>query len=1465
MATKFVNATAPGGGTGGIGDPYNALTDVDDASGNVAAGDVVYLTGLFSPAAPFIPEPGVIYWHWSGQDPWQIDASGTGGNGITITNRDAYLSQFEIYDAPAHNIQVTALAAGDTVELRNIYAHGATQDDINNLNQGGGSLSLIYVKSFNAGANGINNDTQSGGTCLVQRGIATAATADGIICQDQSGGTFEAQDCMASNQNQYGVRIKDATGGTQLVHRCFGAENLQNGFLVEGTTSGDVTFRNCLADSNTRHGFECDDSNDVIYHHNTAYGNDIGFYLHAAGSTNLVFINNLGSQNLNYPFYFDANVTAGGITTDYNHGDPSGAAIYGFWGGTGDCNTLADWQLAGGGANSIEGTPGFVHAVGHDFHLVGTSPDAGAGDNTLGIKDAITGFRDTAAPSIGCYEYVAQESILTPYSTIRGLNYLPTYDTVNGDPTQPASWRGIQFPSYHWAKYQALNGGISTSWEVERQLGYMRHSGFNLVRFWVPFSSWKADPAGFKVKFGHFLQTCKNAGIWAMPILFDSYTSDPATEDYQHAATLGVNDRWDDSDLAKYVKDLLEAEDSVGAVLLWDLYNEPYAQNEYFMTTVLHYTLAQIKAHNADYRTTIGGTGWIVHNESHESIIRDDNLDVIGIHPYGDGHMITTLLKDALQISGTDKPVIASEMGGPGGGSPYNEAIDWCRSIEDVKDDGVGLVLYQAMIGWSDILSGYIHHTGSGIFYHDGEIRDSAGPLRMRERALEDGVTATSLYTTGELAALVKLNTDYYYVAQEPFPEGTGGYQQVIDWLYYTDQSFVGGPLTASQREQLAMWLWYFTSFEVVGLAASPNDPFAGLSREAIHQNYTFSGITAPLYYHFNPTNPAGTRWGIHAATAQEEILEAWRNAIRPFLEEVSRTYYVDQGATNGVGTSTLPWGSIAELDRLTPFDTIKFKGSFQEQLDCYKRVIYEQWDPGSIWELDGNAGAINDPLLIDQVGATVRDCLVKDAGDDCVTINQPGTDYLFGHDEVLLERVLASGAANDDFFLTGQTEGFVTLRGCTSDTPGQDGFQFAGMTGGQLRLEDCLADTATANGFLIDAQAGGVIQLFDCNAISCVSGFNHNIGTSGVTRAYRCQSNTNGTGFVATSLGGGSVSLFSCTDTTSNRGFHASAQSGGNFYLQECTGDGAQVDHNFYFLDQTGGVIECNRCIGINAANGSGFITETQDGGESYFVKCIAHTNVSPGIVCATFFNGIHRTEHCDSYGNLSHGFYGIFLAGGDVTFTRNHGYGSLTAHGLHIDTKADVAMLTITNNLLNGNAADGLNITGVDTAFLTHNTCVFNTGSGIVQSDTCANNTINSNIAGQNAGLFGEIVYLAPSELATLDDYNHGDMTANFGWFGAAGWCANAAAWTAAGGGANSLDGPTDFVDGPGGDFHLLSTSPCHNSGDPAIDVGIDRDGDSRGAVNDRGCFEQDGWAARKQAQGFLGADVGSGANYL
>jgi hypothetical protein len=416
MATIYVDADAGAGGDGSLGSPYDAMSDVNGASGNVSSGDTVYLQGAFAPAATWSPEAGAEYYQWPGETNWTVDASGVGASndGIVI-GVSVEMSGFDIDGAPSENIYIVGITGTEVVTLCDVNESNAGEHGIYNLSQSGGTVNLTNCTSTNAGGRGISSNNQSGGAVNIINCTVTNAGTFNIFNSNQSDGVWVCQDCLSDLSGSIGIKLSSCSGGSQRIERCVSMRSLETtGIEFDTVTSSDTVARNCLVyksnylNTGVAGLFEIvvqDSSTDVlVYNFTTTGGEHSGYGIGLWDScTNCVIKNCLSANHSNAEFYCDAGSSAT-ATFDYNHvHHPS--SRFGLWDGTA-CAALSNWQSTSSqGANSSEGDPLFADEPNDDYHLTQNSPCFQAGAEGLGVNYDLDGNKRDAPPDIGAYEY----------------------------------------------------------------------------------------------------------------------------------------------------------------------------------------------------------------------------------------------------------------------------------------------------------------------------------------------------------------------------------------------------------------------------------------------------------------------------------------------------------------------------------------------------------------------------------------------------------------------------------------------------------------------------------------------------------------------------------------------------------------------------------------------------------------------------------------------------------------------------------------------------------------------------------------------------------------------------------------------------------------------------------------------------------------------------------------------------
>ncbi len=102
-----------------------------------------------------------------------------------------------------------------------------------------------------------------------------------------------------------------------------------------------------------------------------------------------------------------------------------------------------DGTLASGSSNNLlGGTPWFVNAASHDYHLGPRSSAIGAGTAWTGIDKDLDGAAFASPPSIGCYEFYGTPMVKDPeFSPATGVTFSPTVAVALSCGTEGATIR----------------------------------------------------------------------------------------------------------------------------------------------------------------------------------------------------------------------------------------------------------------------------------------------------------------------------------------------------------------------------------------------------------------------------------------------------------------------------------------------------------------------------------------------------------------------------------------------------------------------------------------------------------------------------------------------------------------------------------------------------------------------------------------------------------------------------------------------------------------------------------------------------------------------------------------------------------------------------------------------------------------------------------------------------------------
>lgn len=231
-----------------------------------------------------------------------------------------------------------------------------------------------------------------------------------------------------------------------------------------------------------------------------------------------------------------------------------------------------------------------------------------------------------------------------------------------------------------------------------------------------------------------------------------------------------------------------------------------------------------------------------------------------------------------------------------------------------------------------------------------------------------------------------------------------------------------------------------------------------------------------------------------------------------------------------------------------------------------------------------------------------------------------------------------------------------------------------------------------------------------------------------------------------------------------------------------------------------------------------------------------------------------------CTTYGiNFEAVFYGIAI-GNEIKHCGSQGIMVMTYATNYTDgpngndyteNEYVVTNTLLENNLIHHGTGEGIEFYRANGVKIYGNTIAYNATQGIkTPEQTSATNEMVNNLMLNNGTSNSSksevlVAVISFAGVWAVDHHNlvwhPGDQNKAYG-MGVSPWTmTNLAGYqTASGVGTNSIQADPVVVDPTNNDFHLQTTSPCKNTGDPTVGSTIDKDGVIRGAQVDIGCYE-------------------------
>lgn len=370
---------------------------------------------------------------------------------------------------------------------------------------------------------------------------------------------------------------------------------------------------------------------------------------------------------------------------------------------------------------------------------------------------------------------------IADFAKLRGLNYLP-------------SWAANAVSQ--WRFYDGPQAGI--------ELGYLSSIGANAVRVWLSYAVWEVEGATFVEKLEDFLGRAADHGLAVVLVVWDAIGQLPSATPYDDltawVANPGPPKVADPAFLPladDYVAAVVGAALATQAEVVWDVMNEPDFQPlawlEHHLVLLQDLDPAHPRTASYFFAASAAATA--------------DHVDVIAYHPYGMFRRnveAPTAEARAISAAHGGKPILATELGFPGGGGQRYEDV-----LAFITAESVGFFLFQAMIGDNPF---FPWKGGTGLFFKDGTIRDLEAVRAFQSVAKAQGVPP-------EHFPLLNDGTGPLWIPYQPMPEGFGtpeATELLLGWEAHYGVDYP--PVAEALDFYTTLFLWTFASFWLAGV-----------------------------------------------------------------------------------------------------------------------------------------------------------------------------------------------------------------------------------------------------------------------------------------------------------------------------------------------------------------------------------------------------------------------------------------------------------------------------------------------------------------------------------------------------------------------------------------------------------------------------------------------------------------------
>ncbi len=281
---------------------------------------------------------------------------------------------------------------------------------------------------------------------------------------------------------------------------------------------------------------------------------------------------------------------------------------------------------------------------------------------------------------------------------------------------------------------------------IDRELGWARGLGFNVVRVYLHNIAWSQDTEGFKRRLDLYLGIARSHSIGTVLVFFDDCWNPYPKPGRQPEPRPGVhNSGWIQSpgersvrdpstwgELEKYVKDVIGSFRDDERVLMWDLYNEP-GNSKLGEASLPLLREAFHWAREAEPSQPLTAAVW--HEDDTFNPYQLGSSDVVTFHNYKDAESLHSQINE---LQGTGRPLVCTEYMARSRGSTFE------THLPIFKREEVGCMSWGLASGKTQTIYPWGSSYGApepSLWFHD-ILRSDGTPFNKHEVAFIRSITS---------------------------------------------------------------------------------------------------------------------------------------------------------------------------------------------------------------------------------------------------------------------------------------------------------------------------------------------------------------------------------------------------------------------------------------------------------------------------------------------------------------------------------------------------------------------------------------------------------------------------------------------------------------------------------------------------------------------------------------------------